>query len=136
MISFEVDDQSAEDLALGIDRLRTHAAVHDVIQMAAFGKKGRVTTHVQVLAQPAAAEDVIDACFQETTTIGLRTQIVSARALPRRIADVQLDGATVRVKLVDRPGGGTGKAELDDLGATATHAGRTRLRRRAEDAAG
>jgi len=136
VVMFEVDDQSGEDLATGIDRLRAHPAVHDVLQMPAFGKKGRLASHIQVLAQPEAIEDVIEACFQETTTIGLRTQIVAARALPRRMAEVPLDGATVRVKLVDRPGGATGKAELDDLAATATHAGRARLRRRAEDAAG
>jgi len=136
VVMFEVDDQSGEDLAAGIDRLRQHAAVHDVLQMPALGKKGRLATHIQVLAQPEATEDVIEACFQETTTIGLRTQVVSARALPRRTAEVPLDGATVRVKLVDRPGGVTGKAELDDLAATATHAGRARLRRRAEDTAG
>jgi len=136
VVMFEVDDQSGEDLATGIDRLRGHPAVHDVLQMAAFGKKGRLTSHIQVLARPEAAEDVIEACFQETTTIGLRTQVVAARALPRRIAEVPLDGATVRVKLVDRPGGVTGKAELDDLASTATHADRARLRRRAEDAAG
>ena len=135
MICFEVDDQSGEDLATGIERLRAHPGVHDVIQMPAFGKKSRLAVHIQVLAQPAAGEAVIEACFQETTTIGLRSQTVSARALPRRIASVDVDGATVRVKLVERPGGSTGKAELDDLRATATHAGRQALRRRAEDAA-
>jgi len=136
VVMFEVDDQSGEDLATGIDRLRSHPAVHDVLQMPAIGKKGRLTTHIQMLAQPEAIEDVVEACFQETTTIGLRTHIVAARTLSRRIAEVPVDGATVRVKLVDRPGGATGKAELDDLAATATHAGRARLRRRAEDAAG
>jgi uncharacterized protein (TIGR00299 family) protein len=135
VVTFEVDDQSGEDLATGIDRLRAHPGVHDVIQMPAYGKKGRMTTHVQVLAHPEAGEAVIAACFQETTTIGLRTQAVAARALPRRIADVAVDGATVRVKLVERPGGDTGKAELDDLAATPTHAARARLRRLAEEAA-
>ena len=58
MIEFEVDDQSAEDLALGLERLRAEPGVHDVLQMPAFGKKGRMMTHVQVLARPDALDAV------------------------------------------------------------------------------
>jgi uncharacterized protein (TIGR00299 family) protein len=135
VISFEVDDQSPEDLATGLERLRTLPEVHDVLTMPATGKKGRMTMHVQVLASAAAEEKVVTACFTQTTTIGLRTQLVAARALPRRIASVQMPQGEIRVKLVDRPGGNTAKAELDDLAPTETHAGRARLRRAAEDAA-
>ena len=135
VISFEVDDQSPEDLATGLERLRTLPEVHDVLTMPATGKKGRLTMHVQVLASATGEEKVVAACFAQTTTIGLRTQLVSARALPRRIASVQTPAGEVRVKLVDRPGGSTAKAELDDLAPTETHAGRARLRRAAEDGA-
>lgn len=131
MICFEVDDQTAEDLASGIERLRALAGVHDVLQMPAFGKKGRMTTHVQVLAAPEALEAAVEACFQETSTIGLRTQIVQGRALRRSVADVSVAGRTVRVKRVERPGGMTGKAECDDLDAPG-HAARSRLKREAE----
>jgi uncharacterized protein (TIGR00299 family) protein len=135
VVSFEVDDQSPEDLATGIDRLRAMAEVHDVLTMPAFGKKGRMAMHVQVLASPGAEEAVVAACFAQTTTIGLRTQLVSARALPRRIAHIETPGGPVRVKLVERPGGVTAKAELDDLAPAATHGARNRLRRHAEDGA-
>ena len=132
VIGFEVDDQSAEDLAAGLDRLRATEGVHDVLQMPAFGKKGRMATHVQVLAHPAALAAVSDACFRETTTIGLRTHLVHGLALPRRIAEVEVDGRRLRVKLVERPGGATGKAEADDALAMPGQAARARLRRRAE----
>ena len=133
VISFEVDDQSGEDLAAGLDRLRALDGVHDVLQMAAFGKKGRLAMHVQVLARPERLDAVVDACFQETTTIGLRTHLVEGRALARRFADVAVDGRAVRVKLAERPGGSlTAKAESDHLVATPTHAARSRLRREAE----
>ena len=132
VIGFEVDDQSGEDLAAGLDRLRAVAGVHDVLQMAAFGKKGRIAIHVQVLAQPDAVDAVAEACFRETTTIGLRTHLVEGRALPRRFADVDVAGQSVRVKLVERPGGNTGKAESDHLLAASGHAARARLRRDAE----
>ena len=55
VIAFEVDDQSAEELAVGLDALRATDGVLDVIQLAAFGKKGRLATQVQVLARPGAA---------------------------------------------------------------------------------
>ncbi len=133
VITFEVDDQSPEDLATGLDRLRAAAGVHDVLTMPAIGKKGRMTTHIQILAAPAEEEAVLAACFAQTTTIGLRTQLVTARALPRQLTEATIDGRTIRLKTVQRPGGPTTKAELDDLAPAETHAARTRLRRQAED---
>jgi uncharacterized protein (DUF111 family) len=132
VIGFEIDDQSGEDLAAGLDRLRGLPGVHDVLQMAAFGKKGRLAVHVQVLAAPDAMDAVIEACFRETTTIGLRTHMVEGRALQRRFAEVTVGGQDVRVKLVERPGGVTGKAESDHMLALEGHAARARLRREAE----
>jgi uncharacterized protein (DUF111 family) len=132
VVSFEIDDQSGEDLAAGVAYLRALEGVHDVLLLQAFGKKNRLATQVQVLAAPERTEAVVAACFAQTTTIGLRTQIVAARALPRRMAKATVDGTPVRVKIVERPGGATGKAEADDVQG-ATHAQRTRLRRRAEE---
>ncbi len=137
VISFEVDDQSGEDLATGLDRLRGVPGVHDVLQMAAFGKKGRLATHVQVLAAPDALDATVAACFRETTTIGLRTHVVEGRALTRRFAAVEIDGQETTVKLVERPGEDgavavTGKAEADHLRPVASHAARMRLRQEAE----
>ena len=132
VIGFEVDDQSAEDLAAGLDRVRAAAGVHDVLQMPALGKKGRMATHVQLLVRPDALDDAVAACFRETTTIGLRTHLVQGRALQRQVRETRVDGATVRVKQVERPDGRTGKAEADDLAALPGHAARAKLRRRAE----
>lgn len=136
LIGFEVDDQTAEDLAAGLDRVRAAPGVLDVMQMPAFGKKGRVATHVQVLALPEALEAAVEACFRETSTIGLRTQLVAGRALRRSMAEVSVDGRAVRVKRVRRPGGVTGKAESDDLRDVPGHAARARLRRAAEQVDG
>ena len=132
VISFEVDDQSGEELAAGLDRVREVDGVHDVVQIAAFGKKNRMAAHVQVLVRPDQLEAAVEACFRETTTIGLRTHLVQGRALPRRFAEVVVDGHPVAVKLVERPGGVTAKAESDSARPVAGHAARTRLRREAE----
>ena len=137
VISFEVDDQSGEDLATGLERVRATPGVHDVVQMPAFGKKSRLAVHVQVLAAPGALDVAIDACFRETTTIGLRTHLVQGRALPRRFATVEVDGQPLTVKLVERPNTAgvpslTGKAESDHATPIPTHAARAHLRHDAE----
>lgn len=131
-VCFEVDDQTAEDLAAGLDRVRALAGVLDVLQMPAFGKKGRMAAHIQVLALPHALEAVVDACFRETSTIGLRTQTVGGRTLRRSAAEMPVHGRMVRVKRVERPGGVTAKAESDDVRDVPGHAARNRLRRAAE----
>jgi uncharacterized protein (DUF111 family) len=133
VVSFEVDDQSGEELTAGLERVRAVPGVHDVLQMAAFGKKSRLAVHVQVLVAPDALEAAIEACFRETTTIGLRTHVVQGRALRRRFERVEVDGHAVTVKVVERPEGVvTAKAEADDIRAFPTHAQRRRIRRDAE----
>jgi uncharacterized protein (TIGR00299 family) protein len=132
-VQFEVDDQTPEDLAIALDRLRSHPAVLDVLQTPAFGKKGRMTMHIQLLAEVAAIEGVFDACFVETTTIGLRYQIVQRRKLARSSATVAAAGRQMRVKVAERPGRSTAKVEADDLlSVTGGRAERERLQREAE----
>jgi hypothetical protein len=114
-IAFEVDDQTAEDLAIALDRLRSHPSVLDVLQVPAFGKKGRVTAHIQILADPQDLDGVFEACFRETSTLGLRWQLQQRRILQRSQATVDVDGRSVRVKLAERSGATTAKAESDDL---------------------
>jgi uncharacterized protein (TIGR00299 family) protein len=135
VVEFEVDDQSAEDLALGLDRLRAHPGVLDVIQAPAFGKKGRMMAAVRLLAAPGALDAVIEAVFRETATIGLRHHRAARAVLPRRFRDVEIEGATVRVKVVERPDGPSAKAEADDVLEHAGRGLRAALRRRAEDEA-
>ena len=133
LIAFEVDDQSPEDLAIALDHLRAHPGVLDVLQIPAFGKKGRMAAHLQILAEPAALQDVSELCFNETTTLGLRWQMVERRVLARRQRTVQLDERSVRVKLAQRPDRRTAKAESDDLLALGGgRAAREQVRRAAE----
>ena len=114
-IAFEVDDQTAEDLAIALDRLRAHPSVRDVLQMPVFGKKGRVSAHIRILATPEDLDSVFAACFSETATLGLRWQLVQRRTLARKQATVEVGGRSVRVKVAERPGAPTAKAESDDL---------------------
>ncbi len=120
VIKFEIDDQTAEDLAMGLDSLRESPGVLDVLQMPALGKKGRMVVHVQVLCRPRALQDVIDACFCQTTTLGLRWEVMARAKLDRDVVRSRTGGDTnddpVPVKLARRPDGTrTAKAESESL---------------------
>lgn len=130
VLTFELDDQTPEDLAVGLDRLRAFDAVLDVVQMPVFGKKGRIATSVRLLVRPNDVDHVIDACFAETTTLGIRWHVEQRRILARSMSRSN-HGMTV--KLAERPGGvTTAKAESDDLAGIVGHAGREEVRRSAE----
>jgi hypothetical protein len=83
VLSFEVDDQTPEDLAQGLQRLRALEAVLDVIQHSVTAMKSRLAMGVQVLARPSSAESVAKECFVQTSTLGIRMQIVQRHVLPR-----------------------------------------------------
>jgi uncharacterized protein (TIGR00299 family) protein len=132
-VQFEVDDQTPEDLAIALDKLRAHPSVLDVLQTPAFGKKGRITMHIQLLAGVADLESVFDACFSETTTLGVRYQVLQRRKLARTSTTVEAAGRQVRVKVAERIGRQTLKVEADDLlNVIGGRAERENLQREAE----
>ena len=132
-LSFDVDDQTPEDLALALDRLRAAPGAIDVTWHMLVGKNGRMTARVEVLAQPEAAEALAERCFAETATLGLRRRIVERLVLDREIVRVDGPDGEVRVKVAARPGGGrTAKAELADLREVGDHGARERRRAAAE----
>lgn len=133
VIDFEVDDQTAEDLALGIEALRGRAGVLDVLQAPCFGKKGRMLAHVQVLCRRDALPEVVDACFRETTTLGLRWRVSARSTLEREARVVEADDCSVRVKIARRPGNiATAKTEADDTAGADGHAARSARRQMAD----
>ena len=87
VLQFEIDDQTGEDLAQGIENLRAHKDVLDVVQTPVFGKKGRMMTGVRILARPEAVAQVAALAFDETTTIGIRHAIVDRAILQRKIIE-------------------------------------------------
>ena len=129
VLRFEVDDQSPEDLAIGLDRIRALDGVRDVCQWPVLGKKGRLAAAVQVLCEPALIERAARACLAETATIGLRLRVEERRVLARD--ELTRDG--LAVKRVRRPDGvATTKLASDTLATAGTYAARARLRRRVE----
>ncbi|MCF8534209.1 MAG: LarC family nickel insertion protein [Reyranella sp.] len=129
VLSFEIDDMSAEEIAVAADRLRASGGVRDLVLIPAIGKKGRPVHTFRLLVEPTARDSVADACFTETSTIGLRWQAARRAVLHRASAE---DGA-VRVKTVTRPAGPSRKAESDDLAPLAGLDARRAAKRKAEE---
>jgi uncharacterized protein (TIGR00299 family) protein len=131
-IEFEVDDQTPEDLAIGLDHVRAHPQVLDVLQAPALGKKGRVVISVRVLCRSGAEDDVAARCFLETTTLGLRLLDVRRHTLSRSSSTVDVDGRALDRKRADRGPHSTTKVEAESLREVSGHEARERLRRAAE----
>lgn len=134
ILECEIDDQTGEDIAHAIERLRGTQGVLDVIQMPVFGKKGRMMTHLRVLADVGRREEIIPVIFDETTTIGIRHSISERRLLARSLQTVTLDDQTLQLKLVTRPSGPSAKLEADDLRNIKGNTARNRLRSRVQAA--
>lgn len=134
VIRFEIDDQTPEDLAIGLAAISARADVRDVCQWPAFGKKGRMMMAVQVLCDVDAMHDVAACCLSQTSSIGLRLRSEDRVVLTREILVREAEGRQVRIKQVMRPDGRrSSKAEADDLAAADTDRdGRERLRAGAE----
>lgn len=136
VIAFDLDDQSPEDLGIALDNLRRRDDILDILQIPALGKKGRLVTQVQILCRRESVASVLDACFTETTTIGIRWSLTARARLRRRTCTTDHHGTQVAVKIVDRPQGAvTAKAEADDVAGAGGHEAREQIRRAATEAA-
>jgi pyridinium-3,5-bisthiocarboxylic acid mononucleotide nickel chelatase len=67
-------------------------------------KKGRPAHTLSALCHPQQAAPLRDVIFAETTTIGVREQVLRKYALPRAWVDVPVPGGTVGVKIAHRHG--------------------------------
>ena len=131
----EIDDQTAEDLAVALERLRQLEGVYDVLQSPVYGKKMRIMANIRVLFDPSIEETLVRTCFAETTTLGLRLSSVRRQFLSRNSRSVTRDGQTFRLKESGRPNGGNSrKVEMDDIkDVEGGHLARESLRRKTEN---
>ncbi|SNY91084.1 hypothetical protein SAMN04515647_1288 [Cohaesibacter sp. ES.047] len=132
VLECDIDDQSPEALAVGLETLRADEGVIDVTQSCGFGKKGRMTISLRLLAKLGHERSVADRIFAETTTLGIRCHQVERFTLTRGLVKSGVDN--VQAKWVERPGiGKTLKVEMDDLAANGSdHHHREAVRRLVE----
>jgi uncharacterized protein (TIGR00299 family) protein len=88
-------------------------------------KKGRPAHTLSVLCAAAAVDEVQRVVFTETSTIGVRTQTVGKRVLPRNESTIEIDGQRIRIKVSSLDGEVVNtNPEYDDVVAAAKALGR------------
>ncbi len=89
-------------------------------------KKGRPAHTLSVLVTAECAAEVRSVIFRETSTIGLREQVITKAALERTEATVEIHGHPVRVKLARHDGQVVNaQPEYEDVAAVAAATGRS-----------
>lgn len=111
----QIDDASAEDLAVLAEHLRAAGAL-EVFTQAVQMKKGRLGTLLTVLARPDQADALREVWWRHGTSLGVREQLQQRWALPRDLLQLTTPWGVVRVKRARRPDGTLlCKPELEDL---------------------
>ena len=111
-LTFNIDDQTPEDISISLERIRSTKGVLEVIQNTFFGKKNRIIFEIKVLCRTEETNNIIIEIFNETSTIGVRNNIIGRYSLKRNIS--RKDSFNIKHTL--RPSGKiTKKIESDDL---------------------
>lgn len=119
-----LDDLNPQVYETVFERLFAAGAVDATLAPVTM-KKGRPGTVLSVLAPREQVEAVLAVLFSDTTALGVRTQDVQRRVLPRRFASVQVQGGNVRIKVADhQPGRSKAAPEYDDCKRIAEQSGR------------
>jgi uncharacterized protein (TIGR00299 family) protein len=124
ILATDVDDLSPEYL----EPLRgalVEAGALDVQVWPTQAKKGRTGFRIEVMVPPEGVERVTEALFRNSTTAGLRRWTAERVTLARREILLEVEhGMSVRVKVLDGPGGTRVKPEFDDVARVAAVTGR------------
>jgi uncharacterized protein (TIGR00299 family) protein len=135
-LAFEIDDMTPEELAVSLDHIRAVDGVLDASYGIQYAKKGRIQFTVRILNLPDCTNEVLRACFDETTTLGVRKTLVSRTVLARESVEVDLASKSLPVKIVHRPNKAvTAKTESDAVAHVPTLQARRSQRLAAEEAA-
>lgn len=119
----DIDDASPEVLAYAADRLR-EAGAREVHWLSLYCKKGRPGWQLQVICAHEDIERLQTIIFLETTTNGIRRQVMERVCLPRRFEQVTTPWGEVSVKVATLPDGSERAApEYEDCARLARERG-------------
>jgi uncharacterized protein (TIGR00299 family) protein len=125
LVSLEtnIDDLNPQLYDFLMERLFQAGAL-DVTLTPMHMKKNRPAVQVNVLCPPEKSQELEAILFSETSTIGIRKQIIERHALPRKFGTVQTPYGLVRVKTVEyAPGKTRSAAEFEDCRRLAQETG-------------
>ncbi len=97
LLACNIDDQSAEQLAYVCDALM-HQGARDVWQTPIFMKKGRAALTLSVLCDEPKEAALVDFIMRETSTFGMRRQLVERYVAERSHITVTTQFGDIRVK--------------------------------------
>lgn len=103
LIEANIDDLNPEIFGYLMDKLFAAGAL-DVFFTPIQMKKNRPAVKLAVLAPPHRLAALMDAVFEETSTLGVRVSGARKIMRPRTVETVQTEWGPVRVKLVPREG--------------------------------
>jgi uncharacterized protein (TIGR00299 family) protein len=118
LLEANLDDATGEVLAHALGALLDGGA-HDAWITPILMKKGRPAHLLSALCDPALAEQLAAVIMAETGTLGVRGQTVGRWLSSRSVAEVEVDGFPVRVKVSP----GRVKVEHDDAARVARRLG-------------
>lgn len=98
VLETQIDDLSPQAIGYVFDRLFAVGAL-DVFTQAIGMKKSRPGILLTVICPPAKRSDCEQVLFQETTTLGIRTQLQERSALTREFQTIQLPYGHVTLKV-------------------------------------
>jgi uncharacterized protein (TIGR00299 family) protein len=123
LVEANVDDLDPRLWPAVLDRLLAEGAA-DAWLTPILMKKGRPAHTLSALVPENAVERVRAVMFRETSSIGVRTTVVGKHALDRSWTPVDVDGATIRVKVAMLDGAVVNASpEWDDVAAAAAALG-------------
>ena len=99
-IETNIDDLNPQAYETAMERLFAAGAL-DVTLTPVIMKRSRPGILITALALPNAVEALVQALFEETTTLGVRILEMNRRVLPRRLQTLRLRQGPVRVKVAD-----------------------------------
>ncbi|WP_283431789.1 nickel pincer cofactor biosynthesis protein LarC [Neorhodopirellula lusitana] len=104
LLETNIDDATGEELADVAERLFAAGAL-DVWQTPCVMKKGRLACVLAVLCGGSKVTAMQNLLFENTSTIGIRRQVLERTKLVRRSVTVKTDYGTARGKVVTLPNG-------------------------------
>ncbi|MDR0454129.1 MAG: LarC family nickel insertion protein [Deferribacteraceae bacterium] len=97
LIECNIDDMSGEFFGDVMGRLFAVGAL-DVWFTSAYGKKNRPLYQLSALVKPADEEAALREIFANTSTAGIRRQLMDRIVMDRSFVNVKLEGSTIKVK--------------------------------------
>jgi uncharacterized protein (TIGR00299 family) protein len=99
-----VDDTNPEWLGFLMERLFGAGAL-DVLYCPVQMKKNRPAVLIQVIGKPHQKDLLMEILFQESTTLGVRYQMMQRKILARDEAEIDSPWGKMKVKKISRPDG-------------------------------